>query len=159
MDTFLIVLIVVIVLITLVSGLRAIIITWQNCVALGSTDGFFSDIWSGTGGNIIVILGLLLLCVPVYILLNIVISLKKRKLLYRVQTRYVAKECYRKALDDIKNRLAVGEDPDKVHEEVVNQLMLAHEPREEAEESVVLFILLLRLGTEEKLIKDNGKGK
>lgn len=66
-----------IVLYTLISGLRAIIITWKYCMAVGSSKEFFHYVMEGTGGNVFVILGILILCIPVYLILSLLIALKK----------------------------------------------------------------------------------
>jgi len=143
MEVFLIIVGVIIVLWTLISGLNAIIITWQNCMAVGSTDGFFKDIWSGTGGNVILILGILLLCVPVYLILSIRISIKKKSLAYRAQTRYASNPNYRHAYEMIKSGLESGEDSDALIEKAVQYLIDQNERKQDAEESVSFYSLLL----------------
>ena len=145
MEAFWILLIVGLVLYTLISGLRAIIITWHNCMARGSADNFFSDIWNGTGGNVFVILGLLLLCLPVYLLLLLRISMKKKKLSYRAETRYVNNPNYRQAFDMIKTGLENGEDLDAVKDSASQFLLNQHEPVTDVEESIAYYSLLLIL--------------
>lgn len=149
-STFLIIIIAIIVLYTLFTGLRAIIITWKNCMAVGSTKGFFSDIWNGSGGNIFLILGVLILCVPVYILLSSRIKSKMKKVSYRVETRYVNKQIYKDAFQTIKERLAAGDDSDAIKQDVIQQLVNQNESYQDAEESVLFYILLHRFQQERK---------
>ena len=140
-----IVIIAIIVGVTLIFGIRAILITWHNCVALGSTKDFFSDIWNGTAGNIFVILGLLILCVPVYIILSSVISAKKKKVSYRAEVRYNSDTRYREAFDQLKKFLGEGMDEEQANNKVIDQLVNQGANRSEAEESVLYYRLLLAL--------------
>ena len=75
----------------LITSLNAVIITARNCISLGSTEDFFSDIWKGSGGNLLTIVGVLILCVPLWLFLVIKIRLKKRHVSYRAETRYASK--------------------------------------------------------------------
>ena len=78
MDTDgLVVWIAIIVGVTILISLKGIIVACHNCIVKGSTKGFFSDVWERAGGNLFVILGLIILCIPVYIVLKIIISVKK----------------------------------------------------------------------------------
>lgn len=148
-SAFPIICIAILVLYTLFTGLRAIIITWKNCMAVGSTQGFFSNIWKGSGGNIFLILGVLILCVPVYILLSLRIKSKKKNVSYRAQTRYTNKQIYRDAFQTIKERLTAGEDSDTIKQDVIQQLVSQNESYQDAEESVLFYIVLHRLQQEE----------
>ena len=133
----------IIVGITLIFGIRALLITCHNCIVLGSTDGFFSNIWKGTAGNIFVILGLLILCVPVYIILKIVIKIKKQKVSYRAETRYASDPRYKQAFELLKKYLGEGMDEEEANNRVVDQLVNEGAIRSEAEESVLYYRLLI----------------
>ena len=145
MEVILIFLVIGIILYTLISGLNAIIITCKNCMAVGSTKGFFSDIFSGTGGNVFLILGILILCIPVYFILSARIKVKKHSALYRAETRYVANPNYRQAFEMIKTGQERGEDVDDLREKAIQYLVDRKENRDEAEESVSFYTVLIQL--------------
>ncbi len=77
MEGFIILLIGAIIFYTLISGLRAIVIAWKYCITIGSSAKFIPIVFNASGGNLWIILGLIILCIPVWILLSIIISIKK----------------------------------------------------------------------------------
>ena len=78
MEVFLYVIIVIGVIWALVSGIIAISRAWRVSIAKGDASGFMSDVFSGIGGNWIAVLGIILLCFPVWLVLSIVVSGKKK---------------------------------------------------------------------------------
>ena len=74
MEIFLIALIVIGVLWALISGIIAICNAWRTCIALGDSSHFMTIVLSEIGGNWIAVLGILLLCLPVWLILSIVLS-------------------------------------------------------------------------------------
>jgi hypothetical protein len=78
MEVFLIILIAIVVLWAIISGLIAIVKTWRYCVAIGDSSKFMSYVFKQTGGSWIVVIGIIILCIPIWIILSIVIASKKK---------------------------------------------------------------------------------
>ena len=61
---------------TVLLSLRGIIETCYSCIVEGSTEGFFSNIWHGCAGNLWVVLGIMVLCIPLFFILKIIICVR-----------------------------------------------------------------------------------
>lgn len=143
MEVVFVIILVIAVAYTLLSGLAAIIETWNYCLAVGSTKGFFSYIFKASAGSVIVILGILLLCVPVYVILNIVIYVKKKNSMwYRVQVFLNTDKQYQQAYEMFKNMVSSGVDRSVVEEQICSELVRSGVSEEEAKKSVTMFYFL-----------------
>ncbi|MDR2651184.1 MAG: hypothetical protein LBC68_02550 [Prevotellaceae bacterium] len=74
----LIALIALTVLWAIISGIIAIVKTWRYCIMLGKSSVFLSYVFQQMGGNLITIIGIIILCIPIWILLSIVVAVKKK---------------------------------------------------------------------------------
>lgn len=136
-----IIIIALVVIITVLMSLPGIIVTCHNSVALGSTKNFFSDIWHGSGGNIFVILGLIVLCIPVYIILNVVINIKKKNPIYRAQTRLAGDSRYSDVVDAFRTACNSGTDINVARQNALNELISKGINRKEAEETMSVIVI------------------
>lgn len=67
------------VLIAIVSGLLAIVRTWVYCMAVRDSTKFLPYVFKQTSGEKTAIIGIVILCIPVWIVLSIIIGIKKLK--------------------------------------------------------------------------------
>ena len=132
----------IVVLVTVLISLRGIIVTCHNCIAVGSTEDFFSDIWEGAAGNVWVIVGLLILCIPVYFILRLLIHFKKKKLTYRIQTRLTGDQRYRDAVETFNTACQNGTDVDEAKQNALDELRSKGVGKDEAEETMMFFALV-----------------
>lgn len=139
----LIVIIALVVGITIIWSIRGIYVACHNCYVTGSTKGFFSEVWDGCGGNIFVILGLLILCIPVYFILKIIISIKKNNIHYRVNTRLTGDQRYRDAWEELRYYYYNGMGYDEARLRTVNSLVGKGVNQAEAGETVTYLQLAL----------------
>jgi hypothetical protein len=78
MEVFLIALIALTILWAIISGIIAIVKTWRYCIMVGKSSVFLSYVFQQMGGNLITIIGIIILCIPIWILLSIVVAVKKK---------------------------------------------------------------------------------
>ena len=74
-----IVLIGIILITTFVSGIISIRYAWLNAIAKGDASGFMGDVFSNIWGNWIAVIGILVLCLPVWLILSMVVNAKNRR--------------------------------------------------------------------------------
>jgi hypothetical protein len=79
MEIFMIALAAIVILWAIISGLIAIVRTWRYCVAVGSSSQFISYVFKQTGGSWVGVLGIIVLCIPIWIILSVVIAVKKKR--------------------------------------------------------------------------------
>ena len=77
MEVVIIVLGVVILIWTLVSGSISISRAWKRCMDEHDASHFMSYIWGGISGNLYAIGGIILLCLPVWLILKVLIGNKR----------------------------------------------------------------------------------
>jgi hypothetical protein len=64
---------------TIISGIMSINYAWKECVADGDASRFMSYVFSTISGNWIAIIGILILCLPVWLILSLVIGGGKKE--------------------------------------------------------------------------------
>jgi hypothetical protein len=76
MDIFIGILIGIGILWALITGVIAIVDAWKYCIIIRNSSKFLPYVFSQSAGNLFAILGILLFCIPVWIVLCIVIATK-----------------------------------------------------------------------------------
>ena len=127
--------------ITVVLSLKSIYIACHNSIALGSTKEFFSNVWDGSEGSLWVIIGILILCIPVYFILNIIISIKNNNPTYRIRTRLNSDNRYCQAIEAFNASCDSGTDISIAKQEALNDLISQGVNKDEAEETLTFFVL------------------
>ncbi|MDR1198099.1 MAG: hypothetical protein LBK94_03675 [Prevotellaceae bacterium] len=77
MEVFMIILATIVVLWAIISGLIAIVRTWRYCIAMGSSSQFISYVFKQTGGSWVGVIGIIVLCIPIWIFLSAAVAVKK----------------------------------------------------------------------------------
>lgn len=139
------IMIAIVVGITIIWSIKGIYVACHNCYVTGSTKGFFSEVWDGCGGNLFVILGILILCIPVYFILRLIICIKKKNIHYRISTRLTGDKRYRDAWEILKELYHFGMPYDEAHSWIVNRLVNQGINRAEAGETVHYLQMVIGL--------------
>ena len=142
MEVVLIIVIGLGVLWALVSGTIAIVDSWRYCVAMGSAKPFFSNAVRGIGGNWIAVFGIVLLCLPVWLLLSIVISSKRRQPHYLIQLRFTTDKRYDGVMEVYDGERERSQSPQSASEKAIDYLVNNGVSRQEAEESIGFYSLV-----------------
>jgi hypothetical protein len=143
MEVFLIVLIALTVLWAIISGIIAIVKTWQYCIAVGKSSVFLSYVFKQMGGNLITIIGITILCIPIWILLAIVIAVKKSSNPnYYKYVQLISDPMYVKAFEISQEEYMQTNNWDTAAEKGVNYLVEHNVGKQTATENINLIIAI-----------------
>ena len=78
METIIFIIIGILILLTLLSGITAIIDSWNYSVALGDSSKFIPHIFAFTEGSFVVAVSVLLLSLPLWLILSIIVRIKQQ---------------------------------------------------------------------------------
>ncbi|NVO10560.1 MAG: hypothetical protein HXX16_11405 [Bacteroidales bacterium] len=129
----------------LITGIAAISEAWRYCMIVGKSSKFFPHVFGQIAGNWIAVIGILVFCIPVWILLSITISNRMKNPYHRMIAKLASDDRYNKAIEIVEKEIENTANLDTAKQASIDYLIQNGISKQDADESISFLISIKKL--------------